>query len=183
MRSAKKSASKKEVLPPADSSRKVLVVSDNPTMREAITSCLRGIRCAVDAVSFGEHAQDCYRSSPYRLIVVDLPDPEPGPEAFHELVCMLSAAPCEAGDDPLPERVPFAFDQWSSIHPNIENRPAFILLASNADKETHGQAFLHEQLIGALSKPVRKDYLTDLAEELMNLGNTLRAERMGYELQ
>ena len=62
-------------------------------------------------------------------------------------------------------------------------RPAFIILSSSADKETHGQAFLHEQLIGALAKPVRKDFLMDLAEELMNLGSTLRAERMGYELQ
>ncbi|MCW8132113.1 MAG: hypothetical protein KIS92_17335 [Planctomycetota bacterium] len=182
MRSAKKAKQQKD-LPAVDPNKRVLVVSEHPAMREALATCLRSQGCAVDTAGFGSGAQDCYRHASYRLVVVDLPDPEPDPEDFHELVCMLSAAPCEAIDDPAPERQAFSFGDWLPVHPNIGNRPAFIILSRSADQETHGQAFLHEQLIGALAKPVRKDFLLDLAQELMDLERSLRAERMGYELQ
>lgn len=166
-----------------DPNKRALVVSDDATMREALAACLSGVGCRVDAVTFGADAQSCYRSSAYRLVVVDLPEQEPDTGDFEELLCMLSAAPCEAEDDPLPERLPFAFHAWPHINPNIDQRPAIIVLSSAAGKETHGQAYLHEQLVGALSKPVRRDYLLDLAQELMDLGRSLKAERDGYELQ
>lgn len=165
-----------------DPNKRALVVSDDATMREALAACLSGAGCRVDAVAFGADAQSCYRSSAYRLVVVDLPDQEPDAGDFEELLCMLSAAPCEAEDDPLPERLPFTFHAWPQINPNIGHRPAIILLSSAAGKKTHGQAYLHEQLVGALAKPVRRDYLLDLARELMDLGRSLKAERDGCEL-
>jgi len=166
------------------STKDILVVSDDETLSAAVAACLQEeAGCKVDCTAFGETALERYRLSPYRLIVVDLPEHNLDEDCFHDLVCALSAAPCEGAQAATTGRQEPLLGQAAGRHANRADRPAFLLLSETAGDETNGQAFLHEQLIAALAKPLHRDQLLEMVDDLLDLQQSLRAERFEYVAQ
>ena len=136
--------------------RRVLVVSPSVVRRKILGSVVRRMGCRVACAKPGPVSSRAYRRGCFNLVIVDLPPGISQFDSFPELVWQLSLAPNEA---------------------LCEDRPAFLLLSDEAGKETHGSAFLHEQLVGVLRKPLRKAMLKRMVAELLDWEACLRTER------